>query len=112
MISVSSAPAFSAAFFAASVFARISANRAFRSASRFFCASDGADLKYLLELRNDYVIVTSLRRFEVLPRGRFRLGSDFLRFCHRCFFFFDFLKKYFRFKKFSKKNSRVKFWIF
>ena len=42
---VSSAPAFSAAFFAASVFARISANRAFRSASRFFWASDGADLK-------------------------------------------------------------------
>ena len=108
MISVSSAPAFSAAFFAASVFARISANRAFRSASRFFCASDGADLK---SLRNDYVMMTSLR-FEVLPRGRFRLGSDFLRFCHRCFFFFDFLKKYFRFKKFSKKNSRVKFWIF
>ena len=103
MISVSSAPAFSAAFFAASVFARISANRAFRSASRFFCASDGADLKCLLELRNDYVIMTSLR-FEVLPRGRFRLGSDFLRFCHRCFFFFDFLKKYFQKNFPTRKN--------
>ena len=87
MISVSSAPAFSAAFFAASVFARISANRAFRSASRFFCASDGADLKYLLELRNDYVIVTSSISFKFYLAVDFVLGVTFFGFVTGVFSF-------------------------
>ena len=85
MIVVSSAPAFSAAFFAASVFARISANRAFRSASRFFCASDGADLKCLLELRNNYVIKTSFKKFYLAVD--FVLGVTFFGFVTGVFSF-------------------------
>ena len=57
------------------------------------------------KLRNYYVI--TMTHSWILPRCRFRLWGDFLRFCYRCFFFFDFLKIFTSiFEKFWKKIRR------